>query len=575
MSEYDAPDNPPDLFALDDEADGQLSPHDDDLIAQPYTGALDRLSATERPRHKPRLKKRRTLAILLPLMVLALISTVFGMMMAVAADLPSLEQLPQTENRKNSELYDIRGHKIGTLASNEGRIIVKDGDIGAYMKYAVIATEDQRFYENSGVDLKGIARAFMQDVTSGGKAVQGGSTITQQFVKVATKNQDKRTIFNKLRESALAYHITHKWTKDKILTEYLNSIYFGNGAYGIESAARTYFSSKHPECGNPEIPIPGEPAPPCARVLVPGEAAMLAAVIASPSAYDPVAHPVAARDRRDMVLGKMLAQNRITKSQYDDALTVPIPDRDDIRTPKQDSIEPYFTSWVRQVLVDRVGAQKAFEGGLKVQTTIDLDLQKAARDAIANNLYRQDGSGPTAALVAIDNATGEVRAMVGGKNERDRTNSVEDDYQAAPFNLATQGQRQPGSAIKPFILATALENGIGPGSVWPSRKRTFGKGGNKFPVKNFGGFYYGNSTLANALTRSDNAVFAAVGIKVGTKKVAATANRMGIRTPISTNYAMTLGGLKQGVTPLDMAHAYETFAEDGELVTGSLAANDG
>jgi penicillin-binding protein 1A len=165
--------------------------------------------APEQRRPKPRLKKRRTLIVVLPLMVLALISTVFGMMMAVASDLPALEQIPQTSDSKNSVMYDIHGKKLGTLTSNEGRIIASKDDIGAYVKYAVIATEDERFYENSGVDLKGIGRAFAQDIVSGGQAVQGGSTITQQFVKVAAKNQDQRTVFNKLRESALAYHLTH------------------------------------------------------------------------------------------------------------------------------------------------------------------------------------------------------------------------------------------------------------------------------------------------------------------------------------------------------------------------------
>lgn len=558
MSEYDAPDNTPS-------------------------------HAPEPRRVKPRLKKRRTLMVVLPLMVLALISTVFGMMMAVAADLPSLEQIPQTTGGQNSVMVDIHGKKLATLTSNEGRIIASNDQIGAYVKYAVIATEDERFYENSGVDLKGIGRAFVQDLVSGGQAVQGGSTITQQFVKVAAQNQNQRTVFNKLRESALAYHLTHKWDKDKILTEYLNAIYFGNGAYGIESAARTYFGSQHPDCGDPQAttdpatgltttPTQGGKARPCALELKPSEAAMLAAIIASPTGFDPAAHPVAAQNRRNMVLKKMLDQDRLTQSEYQDALSDPIPTRDTIHPPRVDSNEPYFTSWARQVLVDRVGPRKAFEGGLKVKTTIDVDLQKAARDAIGSNLYRADGSGPTASLVAIDNATGEVRAMVGGQNERDRTQSVQQDYLTAPFNLATQGQRQPGSSIKPFILATALEQGIGPGSVWPSQKREFTVphtgGKEKFPVKNFGGFYYGKSTLADALTHSDNSVFAAVGIHIGTDNVAKTANAMGVRTPVSTNYAMTLGGLKQGVTPLDMAHAYSTFAEDGNKVTGSLGATN-
>src|SRR4051794_29945000 len=202
------------------------------------------------PRPKPRVKKLRLLAILIPLILLAIISTVFGMMMAVASDLPKLEQLPQVAKRKNSVLYDVRDRRLTTLTSNQGRIIVSSDQIGAYAKYAVIAIEDQRFYENSGVDLRGIARAFFQDIVQG-RSAQGGSTIAQQFVKNALQAQSHRTVFQKLREAALAYHLTRKWSKERILTEYLNTVYFGNGAYGIEAAARTYFSSdpNHKDCG--------------------------------------------------------------------------------------------------------------------------------------------------------------------------------------------------------------------------------------------------------------------------------------------------------------------------------------
>ncbi|HVI17667.1 MAG TPA: transglycosylase domain-containing protein, partial [Gaiellales bacterium] len=510
------------------------------------------------PRTRTKVKKLRLLALLIPLALLALVSTVFGMMMAVASDLPALEQLPQVAKRKNSLLYDVQGRRIATLASNQGRIIVGPEQIGAYAKYAVIAVEDQRFYENSGVDLRGIGRAFFQDVVQQ-RSAQGGSTIAQQFIKNALQAQSKRTVFEKLREAAMAYHLTRKWPKERILTEYLNTVYFGNGAYGIEAAARTYFGAdpNHAGCGTPKRM--------CAKELTPAEAAMLAAIIASPSAYDPVAHPVAAKRRRDIVLKKMLDQRRIDIAQYDDALQQPViyklsPPRLDTKPGTE-----YFVSWVRQSLVDQVGPQKAFEGNLRVRTTLDLDLQKAAQQAVNN--YLAYPGGPTASVVVMDNKTGQVRAMVGGR-----------DYDKSPFNLATQGQRQPGSSIKPFILAEALRRGIGPGAVYPSRKRIFTvphtDGREKFVVNNFENEYAGQSTVANALTFSDNSVFAALGIQVGTKKVAKLAERMGIRTPVSSNYAMTLGGLRQGVTPLDMAHAYETFATGGKRMTGTLGTAD-
>src|SRR3954469_9919320 len=228
---------------------------------------------------RTRVKKLRLLAILVPLALLAIVSTVFGMMMAVASDLPALEQLPQVAKRKNSVLTDVRGRRLATLTSNQGRVIVTDKQIGGYAKYAVIAIEDRRFYENSGVDLRGIGRAFLQDLVQG-KQAQGGSTIAQQFVKNALQAQSHRTVFEKLREAAMAYHLTRKWSKERILTEYLNSVYFANGAYGIEAAARTYFGGEpdHVGCGKPTHPM-------CAQQLTPAEAALLAGIIASPSGY--------------------------------------------------------------------------------------------------------------------------------------------------------------------------------------------------------------------------------------------------------------------------------------------------
>lgn len=510
------------------------------------------------PKLRVRVKKTRLLAVLIPLALLAGISALFGMMMAVAADLPALEQLPQVAKRKNSILYDIQRRPLTMLTSNDGRVIVSGAQISQNVKYAVVAIEDARFYTNEGVDLRGIARAAWQDVIAG-SAVQGASTIAQQFVKNATKAQGNRTIMEKAREAALAFHLTRRWSKDRILTEYLNSVYFGNGAYGIEAAARTYFASApgNGGCGEGNHPS-------CASLLDPAQAAMLAAIIASPSGYDPIAHPVAAKARRDMVLRKMLEQQRISGAEYDAALPAPIPTEADLMLPRLETPDnsEYFVSWVRQSLVDHVGPQRAFEGNLRVKTTLDLDFQRAAEKAI--NAYVGWSGGPSAALVAIDNQTGEVRAMVGGR-----------DYNAAPFNLATQGQRQPGSAFKPFTLAEALTLGIGPGTVFPSRKRVFAIPDSKpFVVRNFDNKYLGSASIATALTYSDNSVFAALGLKIGTKRIARRARAMGIRTPVSTNPSMTLGGLHTGVTAVDMAHAYETFATGGLRVGGTLGTSN-
>src|SRR3954468_8300653 len=357
----------------------------------------------------PRVKKARLLAVLIPLVALAVISTLFGMMMAVASDLPALENRKEYQDARNSVLTDVRGKQLGELTNNQARILVGFDDIAPVVRSAVISIEDRRFYENSGVDLKGIARALAQDVVHQ-RAAQGGSTITQQFVKNALRAQSDRTILQKAREAALAYHLTRKWSKEKILTQYLNSIYFGNGSYGIEAAARTYFGhgSGHDGCGTRERP--------CVKELRPYEAALLAAIIASPGAYDPVAHPAAARARRDLVLQRMFEQRVISRPDYVEGREMALPAPNDVQPPTVSTKAPYFTTWVRQQLVDRYGARKALEGGLKVQTTLDLELQYAAQAAVRQYL---GGPGmPSAAVVVLDNDTAEVRAMVGGREYR-------------------------------------------------------------------------------------------------------------------------------------------------------------
>jgi len=513
------------------------------------------------PERRPRVYKLRLALIVAGLGMLGAVSTVFGMMMAVAQDLPSLENREEYKRSRNSVLLDVNGKPLGVLTGTENRILLSADQIAPVMQRAVIAIEDQRFFEHNGIDPRGIGRALFADVTRR-KAVQGGSTIPQQFVKNALATQSKRTVFEKLREAALAYHLTRKWSKRKILTEYLNSIYFGNGAYGVESAARAYFASSHPGCGE-------EGAPTCASQLEPAEAALLAGMIASPYAWDPVNFASRAKSRRDTVLRKMLDQDYLSQGEYDAAIAQPLPTRDTIQPPREDSKAPYFTSWVKAQIVDRFGATKAFSGGLRIRTTLDIDLQGAAQQAVDNHL--SDPRGPAAALVAIDNETGEVRALIGGRPGKD--------YGNAPFNLATQGQRQPGSVFKAFTLAAALREGISPYSTWESRRKIFDVKGSadrheKFVVNNYEGQYTGVTTLAGATAQSDNSVYAEVGLKVGTSKIAKMAREMGIRTPLSTNEAMTLGGLKQGVTPLDMAHAFEVFPAGGKRVTGTLAASD-
>ncbi len=510
-------------------------------------------------RGRPRLKRLRFIAILFAVLLLGLVSFVFGMFVAVASDLPSLTRFSQLKNAESSVLLDDLGHPIGVV-SQENRVIVTPSEIPHMVKDAVISIEDRRFKTNSGVDIRGIARAFVQDVLHQG-TIQGASTIEQQFIKNALQAQSHRTIFEKLREAALAYQLSHKWSKEKIITAYLNTIYFGNGAYGIEAAAQTYFGQEvnHLGCGTPNHAL-------CVQQLQPWEAALLAGTIQSPTAYDPTTHPAAARARRNVVLRQMYEQGYLTHSVYEQSIGQALPAAKNVRAPTEPTVEGvdtgYFTSWVQQQIIERYGAPRAYDGGLRIKTTLDLELQRAAEHAVEG--YLAYAGGPTASLVAIENSTGEVRAMVGGRS-----------YDESPFNLATEGERQPGSSFKAFDLAAALEDGISPDSVWSSKEKVFivpHTGGNeKFVVHNDEGAYVGSNTLTGATAYSDNSIYAEVGLRVGTENIARLAHRMGIMTPISTNPAMTIGGLKVGVTPLDMAHAYETIAHDGRRVSGSLA----
>src|SRR3954452_10012577 len=509
--------------------------------------------APEVRKRKPKLKKLRFFLVFAGLAALALVSTIFGLMMSVSSDLPSLENHAQLRIARNSILYSGRGKtvQLAKLTGSQNRILDESGDISPNVKNAVIAIEDKRFYEHSGVDYRGIARAVVQDVVKS-HAAQGASTIEQQFVKNVLEAQGTRTVFEKLREAALAYHLDRRWTKDKILTEYLNTIYFGNGAYGIEAAARTYF-------GQPDTPYDPH-AQKAATNLAPWQAAYLAGMIASPSAYDPVQHPVAAHARILVVLRDMVQQRMITGAQFAESRNRYI-NPTAVHPPHPDSRVPYFSSWVTQQLLDRYHSTGlVFGGGLKVTTSLDSDLQAAAEQAIQGRL---GNIGPSASLVAIDNKTGEVKAMVGGT-----------DFEHRPFNLATNGHRQPGSSFKPFTLIGALEDGVSPGRTFASSPHCWKvphSPGERFCPHNYNNDYAGVRTLASATVASDNSVYAQVGIDlVGTNKIARVAHLMGVRTPLSRNYAMVLGGLKEGVTPLEMAYAYSTLANDGNRVWGSM-----
>ena len=428
---------------------------------------------------------------------------------------------------------------LSILRGSQARIIVSSAQISPWMKHAIVAIEDKRFYEHRGVDLRGMARALWADITSQG-AVQGGSTITQQFVKNAYLTSQK-SIGRKLFEAALAWQLEQRWSKDRILTAYLNTVYFGNGAYGVEQASRVYFHHS-------------------AATMTPAEAALLAGIPEDPSLWDPVAHPQLAKARRNLVLKQLYLQHYLTTSQYVNSIVYKMPNPGQVFLPSTQSLAaPYFANYVKDQLVQQLGPGRTFGGGLKVRTTLDVQLQQAARDAITQVLPAS--LGPTAALVALDAQTGAVLAMIGGQN-----------YHRSQFNLATQGERQPGSAFKPFVLATALKENISPATMITSVKHvTINAGGRLWQVNNFEGEALGPINLAKAIAVSDNSVFSQLTALVGPSNVATTARQLGITTPLQGYFAIGLGA--EPATPLEMARAYASFADGGSRIDGSIFGN--
>jgi penicillin-binding protein 1A len=493
-----------------------------------------------RPRR--RIRKLRLLALIGVLGVLAFTAFSFGLVLAIGEQLKGLDPFEQaTKQQVDGYVYAADGHTIlAVLRGNQSRVLVQSGQISAWIKQAIVATEDRRFFEHRGIDLRGMGRALLADIQNKA-AVQGGSTITQQFVKNELTGAD-RSITRKLKEAALAWQLEQRWTKDKILTAYLNTIYFGNGAYGIERASRTYFGHN-------------------ALKLTLPQAALLAGIPADPSRYDPVAHPRAATARRATVLRLMLEQHIITPTQFRRAARAPIPKPEDVHLSGVLGQAPYFGEYVKQQLISNkdFGAKRVFGGGLRVHTTISLRLQLLAREAIDKWLPSPDG--PQAALVAINPSNGAVVAMYGGRS-----------FHVSQFNLAVSGERQAGSAFKPFVLATALKEGISPLTTFVSKPISIFLGNRYWSPQNYEGEYLGNIDLVTAISVSDNSVFAQLTRVVGPANVARTAHQVGIKSRLDDVFSIGLG--TQGVNPLEMARAYATFANGGYRIDGKVLGDE-
>jgi penicillin-binding protein 1A len=493
-----------------------------------------------RKKNGRRIRKLRLLALVAVLGLLTFASFVFGMVTAIAGQLPQYDPAHQQKIAHDGFIFDRNGQLLAVLRGKESRVILKSDQIAPIMKQAIVAIEDKRFYDHRGVDLRAIGRALAADIEN--KAVvQGGSTITQQFIKNAYV-EDQRSVARKLKEAALAWQLEQRKPKDWILTAYLNTIYFGNGAYGIGQAALTYFQK------------------PASELTLP-EAALLAGIPRDPARFDPVTNPKAAKERRRIVLDQMLQQGIIAPDQHSEARTAALPAPDEIQLPgTQERQGQYFVNYVKQQLIsdEDYGPGAVFGGGLRVYTTLDTKLQKIARKSIAKVLTDPDG--PQAALVAIDPRSGDVLAMAGGSN-----------YRESQFNLAVQGERQPGSAFKPFVLAAALDEGISPASYFESHQVVIPLGDKLWQVNNYEGSYLGSISLETATIHSDNSVYAQLTSIVGPQNVARMARDAGIRSKLNSYFAIGLGA--EAANPLEMARAFSTFANGGQRIDGSILGN--
>lgn len=443
-------------------------------------------------------------------------------------DLPKYEDLQPSIPDQTSKIYDINNRLITTLYAEENRELIQFEDMPVNLRNAIVATEDKRFYQHHGIDIRSILRAMWANIRHG-SIVEGGSTLTQQYAKNVYFSPERK-LDRKIKEAAIAYQLEKHFTKDKILEMYLNTIYFGGNAYGVEVASQNYFGKS-------------------AKDLNLQECALLAALIRSPNEYSPFGNIEIAKNRRNIVLQLMYDQDYITYQQMLDAKASTIKLNPVVRTSTD---APYFVEYVKEYLMDKYTYEQIFTGGFEIYTTLDLDMQIAAEEAINEVLF--EPTDPSAALVAIDPKTGYIKAMVGGK-----------DFSKNKFNVAAHGKRQPGSTFKPFVLTTAVEQNISPSRTFNPNGPIIleNPGGPDWQVDNYGNAKYGEKmSVVDATIHSVNVVYAQLTMEVGPDNVAKTAMDMGVITPLESNPAIGLGGIG-GVSPLDMASSFSTLANNG------------
>jgi penicillin-binding protein 1A len=486
-----------------------------------------------------RQRRRHRTGIVIAAFCVVLVAVVGGVGFGAGAALSascSLDSLKPVDIGANTFVYAADGSFLGSIPADRNREPVALRRMSAWLPKATVAVEDKRFYEHGGVDYVGILRALWADVHAG-KVVEGGSTISQQLVRNMYVGRE-RTFERKIKEACLAIKLSNRWSKDRILQTYLNTVYYGNHAYGVEAAAQTYFSRR-------------------AQNLNLAQAALLAGLPQAPSIYDPLHNPNAALVRRGEVLRAMLADNTIARGQFRWAMRQPLrlkPGRIYTRIE-----QPYFFSYVIDELESVYGANTVREGGLRVYTTIEPKLQVAANGAIRQTLDQPND--PAAAVVSVEPGTGFIRAMT----------AVIPGNAHNQFNLTSQSARQAGSTFKTFVLAAAIEKGMDPDSTYyTSAPFTCTTGpwceddyqaGKPWTVSTYDHTYAGTISVTSATLRSDNTVYAQLTLDVGPDNVWKLARRLGVHLTQKPVASIGLGALS--VSPLDMAAAYATFAAGG------------
>src|SRR5881296_463945 len=489
--------------------------------------------------------RRRWLRIFL--MVVGIGSLIMATAAGVAAlwaftilprSLPSVKTLETFQPLQGTKVYDDNDELLTELHV-ERRIFVPLAHIPQTLRDAVIATEDRRFYSHWGIDPIGIARAIVQNYRRG-RVVEGGSTITQQLTKVLFLTPDK-SLDRKMKEAVLAIELERRYSKDRILEMYLNQVYFGNGAYGVEAASRTYFGKSVTE-------------------LNVKEAALLAGLPRAPSTYSPFEHGEAAKRRREVVLRRMVEYGALKDA---DAKKLARADLGLIPPERRRTTGQYFLEYVQQTLEAKYGADMVFKGGLNIYTTLNPTMQLTAEQALRDGLKALEdrtakgkpSEHPEGALVTVEPQTGHVKALVGGY-----------DFFRSEFNRAVLARRQPGSAFKPFVYIAALENGFTAASRFDDSPVTYpiGRNGSAWKPENYDRKFRGSTTLQQAVEESVNVVTIKLQERIGVNRTIQVARRLGITSPLNTDLTMALGS--SDLTLLELTSAYSALANQGTWV---------